>query len=108
MVSVMIDWDRVAELRRDFGEDDFAEIATMFLSEVQAKLAAMQAQLTDDLAEDFHFVKGSAANLGFELLYKECSSAELRSQSDSVQTLVTVFEASKTEFLNKTGIELAA
>ncbi len=104
----MIDWDRVAELRRDFGEDDFAEIATMFLSEVQEKLGAMQRQLSDDPSEDFHFVKGSAANLGFELLYKECSSAEVRSQPDSVEKLVEVFEASRAEFVSKTGIRLAA
>lgn len=104
----MIDWTRVSELRQDFGEDDFAEIAAMFLSEVQAKLAEMQTQPSAHPSEDFHFVKGSAANLGFEKLYHACSAAEREAQADSVQNLVEIFHASKLEFLTKTGITLEA
>ena len=104
----MIDWTRVSELRQDFGEDDFAEIAAMFLSEVQAKLAEMQAQPSAHPSEDFHFVKGSAANLGFDRLYQACASAEREAQADSVQNLVDIFKASKAEFLAGTGIKLAA
>lgn len=105
---MMIDWDRMAELRRDFGEDDFSEIAIMFLSEVQARLTQMETQPSADTSEDFHFVKGSAANLGFDKLYHACSSAEREAQADSVQNLVDIFLASKEEFLTKTGIKLAA
>jgi len=104
----MIDWTRVSELREDFGEEDFAEIATMFLSEVQAKLAEMQAQPSAKPSEDFHFVKGSAANLGFEKLYHACSAAEREAHADSVQNLVDIFQSSKEEFLVKTGITLQA
>jgi len=104
----MIDWTRVSELRQDFGEDDFAEIATMFLSEVQARLTDMQVQPSENPSEDFHFVKGSAANLGFETLYHACSAAEREAQADSVQNLVDIFQSSKAEFLAKTGITLEA
>ena len=31
----MIDWQRVSDLRRDIGEDDFADVVDVFLEEVQ-------------------------------------------------------------------------
>ena len=35
----MIDWERVAELKDEVGDDDFAEIADLFLAEVEEQLA---------------------------------------------------------------------
>lgn len=107
-VNMMIDWSRVEELRRDFGEDDFAEIVVLFLSEVQERLAMMATQPSSEPSEDYHFLKGSAANLGFERLYQACSSAERDGDGGGVRKLCDIFEASKTEFLSGTGITLSA
>lgn len=72
----MIDWDRLNELRRDIGEDDFLEVAKLFveeLSEVMDRLAIAPATATQN---DFHFLRGSAANLGFVEFASRCAAAE--------------------------------
>ena len=73
----MIDWDRVAELRQEVGAEDFDEVVTLFLEEVQE--VADRLTRTPDLARleaDLHFVKGSAYNLGFERLGALCTAGE--------------------------------
>ncbi len=69
-----VDWDRLNELRDDIGEEDFADVAILFVSELQETLD----NLTDDTARasDFHFLRGSASNLGFVALVAACSRAE--------------------------------
>lgn len=69
-----VDWDRLNELRSDIGEEDFADVAMLFVAELQETLDA----LTPDKATsaDFHFLRGSAANLGFVALVNACSAAE--------------------------------
>lgn len=69
-----IDWDRLNELRDDIGEEDFADVALLFVAELQETLA----RLTDETAQasDFHFLRGSASNLGFVALVAACSAAE--------------------------------
>ena len=62
----MIDWERVADLRSEVGEDDFFEVVDMFLEEVEEVIDRLTsspepARFEDDL----HFLKGSALNLGF-------------------------------------------
>lgn len=61
----MIDWDRVAELRDEIGEEGFAEIAEIFIEEIDETLAHLAAAGTAPQASDFHFLRGSAVNLGF-------------------------------------------
>ena len=34
----MIDWDRLNALRSDIGEEDFADVAFLFISEIGEKL----------------------------------------------------------------------
>ena len=99
----MIDWDRVEELKTDLGADDFLEIVSMFLEEVEAKLAELDLGKTDGLTEDFHFLKGCAANLGFEVFQKACAAAEKTGTPDDVPKVVEIYEASKQEFLSRSA-----
>lgn len=79
----MIDWDRVAELRDEIGEEDLAEVVEMFLDEVAEKLADLKAGvIPQSIAEDMHFLKSSALNIGFATLAGLCSDAEVAASDD--------------------------
>ncbi|MEM9341871.1 MAG: Hpt domain-containing protein [Pseudomonadota bacterium] len=62
-----IDWARVAELLEDIGEEDFAEVAGLFLEEI-AETAEPLDPAASDLSAQLHGLKGSALNLGFATL----------------------------------------
>ena len=64
----MIDWTRVEELRTDLGAEDFEEITSLFLEEVESRLEILKSGTSQNLADDFHFVKGSAANINFRIV----------------------------------------
>ncbi len=73
----MISWDRVAELKEEIGEEDFAEVAEMFLEEVDEVIERLRISPDPDLYEqDLHFLKSSSLNLGFEALSKLCGEGE--------------------------------
>ncbi|MEJ1991685.1 MAG: Hpt domain-containing protein [Maritimibacter sp.] len=101
----MIDWDRVQELKDEIGEEDFAEVAEIFIAEVEEVIDRLKA--SPDPAkyeEDLHFLKSSSLNLGFSHLASLCQTGERAAASgnaDSVD-LAPVFasyEASKSAFL---------
>ena len=102
----MIDWSRVQELKQEIGEDDFAEVAEMFISEVEEVIDRMKA--TPDPATfeaDLHFLKSSALNLGFSGLASLCQEGEHRSAAGEAAglDLAPVFlsyDASKAAFLS--------
>ncbi len=75
----MIDWQRVQSLRDEVGPDDFAEVVELFLEEVDEVMRRL-ATAPDParLADDLHFVRGSALNLGFAELGALCQTGELR------------------------------
>ena len=77
-----VDWDRLNELKQDIGEEDFADVAILFVSELQETLACLTADMAK--ASDFHFLRGSAANLGFTALVDACSAAEAACESGAV------------------------
>lgn len=69
----MISAARVAELRDEVGEDDFAEIVALFLSEAEAMLDALRAAAGEgEAAALLHALKGCALNLGFDALAELC------------------------------------
>lgn len=77
----LIDWARVAALRDEIGEDSFAEVAALFLDEVEQVLARLAGAGGMDanaaaLADDMHFLKGSAWNLGFARFADFCARGE--------------------------------
>lgn len=84
----MIDWTRVEELRDEIGPEDFAEVAELFLIEVEDTLSRLKDAENDSqtLQELMHFLKGSALNLGFSQLAETCSTAESAAAKGSIQT----------------------
>lgn len=77
----MIDWDRVRELQDEIGQDEFAEVVTMFLDEADEVLARITpAGGAALLRDDCHFLKGAALNLGFASLANLCQTAERRAK----------------------------
>lgn len=71
----MIDWSRIAELKRAF-EDDFVEVVDLFIEETDEIIDRMTNGSSPDLAGDLHFVKGSAENMGMAELAAICRSGE--------------------------------
>lgn len=73
----MIDWDRVAALREEVGEEDFEEVVELFLLEVDEEIETLAGQSDGgSLAEKLHFLKGSALSLGFQEFSTLCQSGE--------------------------------
>jgi HPt (histidine-containing phosphotransfer) domain-containing protein len=101
----MIDWDRVQELKNEIGEDDFAEVAEMFMAEVEEVIGRLRtAPDPATYEEDLHFLKSSAVNLGFSHLANLCQGGERRAaagEADSVDLgpIFSAYDASKATFL---------
>jgi len=102
----MIDWPRVTELRSEVGAEDFGEIVDLFLEEVEEVIAELRA---DDnrgqLEQRLHFLKGSALNLGFQTFSSLCQegerdSAQGKSDSVDITSIISSFEASKNAFVS--------
>lgn len=73
----MIDWNRVRQLQDEIGKDEFAEVVMLFLEEADDVLAKMQPNNPPAVwADNCHFLKGAALNLGFQTLAALCQSAE--------------------------------
>ncbi|WP_281857293.1 Hpt domain-containing protein [Litoreibacter halocynthiae] len=99
----MLNWSRVAELKEDLGEEDFREITTLFLEEVEEKLAELTCDPPDVFADDLHFLKGSAANLGFEGFRAMCEQMENTPDTAQLSDLRGLYALSKTTFLEGLG-----
>ncbi|MDG4646879.1 Hpt domain-containing protein [Roseibacterium sp. SDUM158017] len=82
-----IDWDRLMSLRHDIGEEDFADVAFVFFSEMDGKLLELLEDPTRRTADDFHFLRGSAANLGFVAMAEACETAEAACREGRVPDL---------------------
>lgn len=100
----MIEWDRVAELREEVGEEEFPDVVELFLEEVEAVLGRLGDHPSAAAMEnDLHFVKGSAMTLGFVELSRLCQAGERRAASDpgsvDVAGVLASYRASKTAFI---------
>lgn len=109
----MIDWARVIELRDEIGAEDFEEVVELFLSEVEERLETLSNDKgVKELSEDFHFLKGSALNLGFDHVARLCHESEKQADAggivDDVAAVKNAYDASKAEFFAKLGSTLAA
>lgn len=107
----MIDWDRVTELQDEVGAEDFLEIVTLFLEEVDEATANLSPDLSGDaLADALHFLKGCSLNLGFAELAALCARGEdsLRGGIDCVQVtdVLDSYRSSRDAFLSR--VDLAA
>ena len=105
----MIDWDRVAQLREEVGPDDFAEVVELFLEEVEEVIRRLTAAPDPaTLAEDLHFLKGSALNLGFERFGQTCREGEKMASGGKAGTVMLApilgcYAASRQAFLKVAG-----
>ena len=105
----MIDWDRVAELRDEVGSEDFAEVVELFLEEVEDVLRRLRdAPNPASYEEDFHFLKGSALNLGFAKFGSLCFANEKAAAAGQnadvdVSEALDSYEASKRAFFARAG-----
>ena len=93
-----VDWDRLNELRADIGEEDFADVAMLFVAELQETLDALGPDKAT--TADFHFLRGSAANLGFVTLVSACATAEVAcndSEQPDVEAVRAAFAAAMSE-----------
>lgn len=73
----MIEWARINALRGEIGDDDFNEVAEMFLEESDAVIARMSIRAGAPMLEaNLHFLKGAALNLGFREFAALCQQGE--------------------------------
>lgn len=102
----MIDWDRVAALREEVGEEDFDEVVELFLQEVDEEIETLAAQSPQDgLSEKLHFLKGSALSLGFREFSGLCQNGEAALAKDptahvDVAELHSSYQSSRSSFLS--------
>jgi len=76
----MIDWERVADLKAEVGDDGFMEVIELFLEETDEVIARLPRQADPvQVGRDLHFLKGSALNLGFREVAQMCQEGERRS-----------------------------
>ena len=101
----MIDWSRLNELRSEIGEDDLAEVVSLFLEEADEVVSRIASLQTDaDLESQLHFLKGSALNLGLSDLAAMCqdgerAAAQNRGSSVDRGRISATYLASKAAFL---------
>ena len=100
-----IDWQRVDDLASEIGRDAVIEVVAMFLEETDAVIARLaDAPPTTD---DFHFLKGSALNLGLTDFAALCQQGESQAKDAATvgnlraETLIR-YDAGKSALL--TGI----
>ena len=96
----VVDWDRINELRGDIGEEDFADLAILFVSELHETITRLVTQPDSVTEADFHFLRGGASNLGFQSVVDACTSAEeacLNGQSPNIEAVHAAFEAAMVE-----------
>lgn len=86
----MIDWARLNGLRADIGEEDFADVAMIFVAEITEHLDRLAADPARAVAADFHFLRGSAANMGFVAMVEACRRAEAACLAGSTPDLAGV------------------
>ena len=100
----MIDWQRVADLREEVGEEDFAEVAELFLEEVAEGLGDLTPDGTsEEVQAQLHALKGSALNLGFSEFAGLCAALEDQARRTGIdaadrQQLLDSFDASRSAF----------
>jgi HPt (histidine-containing phosphotransfer) domain-containing protein len=101
----MIDWQCVATLRNEVGEEDFDEIVPIFLEEVCEITAALRENVDlSQLEANLHALKGSALNLGFTQFSKLCHRGEAMAGAGNaadvnVIEILKSFDESKDAFL---------
>lgn len=98
----MIDWDRIAELQAEVGEDGLAEVLELFFEEFEETLEAALASDGAAPLDALHFLKGSASNIGMGDVAKICLDGEVAIKSGADKEIdfaeiATAFRESRAE-----------
>ena len=109
----MIDWARISELQDDLGEEGFAEMAALFLQEIDTALSVDPPGQPPEAEALMHMIKGCALNIGLAALGDLCAGYEARARAGECQMidmalLRQVFTTSRQEFARHFGPEMAA
>jgi histidine phosphotransfer protein HptB len=110
----MIDWKRIDELRQEIGDDDFIEVADMFLEEADQTIRTLEAGLAAAKVEDLlHFLKGSALNLGLSDLAALCQDGERRAAAGEaaqvdLSRIAAIYHASRAALMTGLARNTAA
>ena len=92
----MLDWARLAELKDEVGEEDFAEIAALFLEELGEVIDTLPALAgADERRDALHGVKGAALNLGFVELARLAAQGETAPQAADLPEIARIWAASR-------------
>ncbi len=90
-----VDLDRLTSLRDDIGAEDFADVVLLFFTEIGEKLEQMREAAGSLSPGDFHFLRGSAANLGFTAMVEACERAETACAEGREPDLAAVVESNE-------------
>lgn len=110
----MIDWTRTNTLKQEVGAEDFDEIIALFLEEVDAVITQLtDAPDPDTLGSNLHFLKGSAAGLGFSAFADQCQTGETMCAAGqmgevNLSEILETYAASKRLFLEELPTALAS
>ncbi|WP_157971011.1 Hpt domain-containing protein [Pseudogemmobacter bohemicus] len=97
----LIDLARLQELMEEIGGEDLASITDLFLDETDTVISRIvNAGAGPQMAEDLHFLKGCALNLGLAALAGICHDAERCNACGRITPLnpvifLAVYDASK-------------
>jgi len=108
----MINWEQVKQLEEDIGAEDFGDVVEMFIMEVDEavdNLRGVQSMPDADLGPALHFLKGSAANLGFRDFADCCASGEKQADAGAgsavdLGRVVDLYDQSKQTFLQSVSM----
>lgn len=100
----MLNATRIDELKQEVGEDDFAEVVSIFCEEVEDVLAELPTTSAGAMGEKLHFLKGSALNIGMDDVAELCRREEehLRLSPAAVADIASIkaaYLASKSELI---------
>jgi len=105
----MIDWAQIQQLEEDIGIEDFGEVVTLFMAEVDEAVSELdntRPNSPDEMAPALHFLKGSAYNLGFKTFGDYCSEGESLAQNGrasevDLEKVISLYTESKTAFFSQ-------
>ncbi len=96
----MIDWARVEELRTEIGDEDFAEVAALFMAELDETVGSLAGLTdTDALRDGFHGLKGAALNLGFAAVADLSAKAESAPSAADLPCIAAACQTASAELL---------
>ena len=110
MGAGMVDWHRLRELCNEIGYDDFLEVVTLFLLEAEEVVLRIGSEVSRAIiADELHFLRGAALNLGFVDLAAHCADAERLAAADlpvDVTAVTDHFATVRTYFMQEIDAEL--